>query len=157
MQLLIRLPVPKGDDNFDFSIIIKQGFGNVRKNYQTNYRSRYFEVIRELYAEAEINAKDSVFGSGEIPDIQELLIDLNSENLETIEYFYCLCQEEKLIPDALRRYEDEVFPYLEDSIKMTLYNEGLMYRDSSRELDTVYNDRAIPCQNSLFMLGQINV
>lgn len=115
------------------------------------------EVIRELYAEAEINAKDSVFGSGEIPDIQELLIDLNSENLETIEYFYCLCQEEKLIPDALRRYEDEVFPYLEDSIKMTLYNEGLMYRDSSRELDTVYNDRAIPCQNSLFMLGQINV
>ena len=115
------------------------------------------EVIRELYAEAEINSKDSVFGSGEIPDIQELLIDLNSENLETIEYFYCLCQEEKLIPDALRRYEDEVFPYLEDSIKMTLYNEGLMYRDSSRELDTVYNDRAIPCQNSLFMLGQINV
>ena len=115
------------------------------------------EVIRELYAEAEINAKDSVFGSGEIPDIQELLIDLNSENLETIEYFYCLCQEEKLIPDALRRYEDEVFPYLEDSIKMTLYNEGLMYRDSSRELDTVYNDRAVPCQNSLFMLGQINI
>lgn len=115
------------------------------------------EVITELYNEAEINAKDAIFGNREIPDIQELMIDLNNENLETIEYFYCLCNEEKLIPNALRRYEEEIFPYIEDNVRMVLFNAGKVFRDSSRELDTVYNDRAIPCQNSLFLFAKIKV
>ena len=115
------------------------------------------EVINELYVEAEVNAKDAIFGNREIPDIQELMIDLNNENLETIEYFYCLCNEEKLIPEALRRYEDEVFPYLEDTIRAVLFSSGKIFRDSSRELDMVYNDRAVPCQNSLFLLAKIKL
>ena len=115
------------------------------------------EVIKELYVEAEINAKDAIFGNREVPDIQELMVDLNNENLETIEYFYCLCDEEALIPDAIRRYEDEVFPHIEDNIKMVLFNEGKIFRDSACEIDTVYNDRAIPCQNSLFVLAKIHL
>ena len=109
------------------------------------------EVVKELYDEIAATNEGSVFGKNDVPDIQEILVALNEENLETIEYFYSLCEEEDYLPKAIGRYTEEVFPYLEKSVECILHNACLPYRNTFASYNLIYNDRVLPCQNILIM------
>lgn len=107
------------------------------------------EVVKELYSEISENGGSSVFGANDIPDIQEILVALNEENIETIEYFYSLCEEDGYLPKAINRYLDKVFPELEKSVECVLHNACLPYRNTFISYGHVFNDRILSCQNIL--------
>lgn len=107
------------------------------------------EVVKELYQEISETGRESVFGKCEIPDIVEILVTLNEENLETIEYFYSLCEEDAYVAKAVQRYTEEIFPYLEKSVECILQHACLPYRNTSISYSFVFNDRILPCQNIL--------
>lgn len=107
------------------------------------------EVVKDLYAEISETGESSIFGENEVPDLQEILVALNEENLETIEYFYGLCEEDRYLPRAMERYLDEVFPLLEESIECVLRNACLPYRNTFISYKYIFNDRILSCQNIL--------
>ena len=107
-------------------------------------------VIREIYTEISIDSRSGIFSDGDVPDIQEILVALNEENIETIEYFYGLCNEDQYISKAIEMYTDNVFPYLEDSIKVVLQNSGMPYRDTASNQRYIGTKQALECQNVFF-------
>ena len=107
------------------------------------------EVVKELYDEILETGANGIFGENEVPDIQEILSALNEENIETIEYFYNLCEEDRYLPKAVNRYLDEVFPELERSVECVLRNACLPYRNTFVSYRDIFNDRILSCQNIL--------
>ena len=107
------------------------------------------EVVKELYEEIAQAGESGIFGNNEVPDIQEILVALNEENLETIEYFYGLCEEDEYLPKAIGRYIEEIFPELEKSVECVLCNACLPYRNTFVSYKHVFNDRVLSCQNIL--------
>ena len=107
------------------------------------------EVVKELYEEISVTSEGSIFGQNDIPDMQEIIATLNEENLETIEYFYDLCEEEQYLPKAIERYTEEIFPHLEKSVEIILHNACLPYRNTFISFNFIFNDRILPCQNML--------
>jgi hypothetical protein len=106
-------------------------------------------VVQDLYKEISEADSESIFGNSEVPDMQEILVALNEENLDTIEYFYGLCEEDTFLPRAIERYIEEVFPHLEDSVECILCGFCLPYRNTNVSYGFVFNDRVLPCQNIL--------
>lgn len=112
-------------------------------------------TVLDIYHDLKNELCDSIFDTGDTPDVSNMLYLINEEVEYIIEQF---CQmsgvDDEDITRSVAKWNDEIFPILPRMIERVLIKHGLSFINTY-ELISISgiasrSDTILPCQNTLF-------